>query len=272
MSDTNKVKYGLKNVHYAKCTIGADGTATYGTVKPWPGAVNLSLDAQGGTTKFRADNINYWVGQSNNGYEGDLESAKIPDDFRVDILGDVQDANGALVEDVEAKTTSFALLFQFEGDINATRHVMYNCTATRPSVSGATTEEEIEPQTETITITSSSIYNSSLQKNISRAKVAQSDSPYDTWFDSVYQPAAGATTYSVTQTLTHTTSTYTDTTVDAGDDFTATLEAEDTYTLGTVTVTMGGVDITSLAWDSTTSTVTIASVTGNIVITATSST
>jgi phi13 family phage major tail protein len=189
MSD-NKVKYGLKNVNYAVATIASDGSATYGTVKPWPGAVNLSLDAQGGTTKFRADNINYWVGQSNNGYEGDLETALIPEDFRVAVLGESVDDNGVVVEDVEAKTVPFALMFEFAGDAKSTRHVLYNCTATRPSVSGSTTDEEIEPQTETVTITTGSVYFASYDggKNLSRARCFEGDSEYDDFFDTVYTP------------------------------------------------------------------------------------
>jgi phi13 family phage major tail protein len=189
MSD-NKVKYGLKNVHYAVATIAADGSATYGTVKPWPGAVNLSLDAQGGTTKFRADNINYWVGQSNNGYEGDLETALIPEDFRVAVFGETIDDNGVVVEDVEAKTVPFALMFEFAGDAKSTRHVLYNCTATRASVSGSTTDEEIEPQTETVTITTGSVYFASFDggKNLSRARCFEGDAEYDDFFDTVYVP------------------------------------------------------------------------------------
>ena len=187
----NKVKYGLKNVYYAKATVDATtNTATYTTPVAWPGAVNLSLDAEGGTTKFRADNIDYWIGQSNGGYSGDFESALIPDSFRKDILGEIEDSNGVLVEDAAAKTVYFALLFQFEGDDKNTRHVMYKCSATRPSVSGSTTDEEIEPQTETLTLTAGAIHNASIDKDVVKARCGESDSPYSTWFSAVYQSGA----------------------------------------------------------------------------------
>ena len=189
----NKVKYGLCNVYYAVATLDSSNVATYGTPKAWKGAVNLSLDAEGNTTKFRADNIDYWVGQSNNGYSGDFESALIPDDFRKDVLGEIEDSNGVLVEDAGAATQPFALLFQFEGDAKATRHVLYNCTATRPSVSGATTDEDIEPQTETLTLTAVSVHNSSLNKDVVKARCEYGDTPYSTWFSAVYQPSSTPT-------------------------------------------------------------------------------
>ena len=186
----NKVKYGLKNVYYAKATVDADNKATYDTPVAIKGAVNLSLDAQGDTTKFRADNMNYWIVQSNNGYEGDFECALIPDSFKKDILGYKEDGDGALYEVKDAPTVYFALLFQFEGDDKATKHVMYKCSATRPSVSGQTTDEEIEPQTETLEITAVSIHNAALDKDIVKARCASSDDAYSTWFSAVYQPAA----------------------------------------------------------------------------------
>lgn len=187
----NKVKYGLKNVYYAKAHINnVDQTATYDTPVRWPGAVSLSLDAEGEASKFRADNIDYWVGQSNNGYSGDFESALIPDSFRKDILGDITDTNGVLVEDSGALTQEFALIFQFEGDANATRHVLYNCTATRPSVSGQTTDENIEPQTETLTLTAVAIHNASIDKDIIKARCNDGEAAYENWFSAVYQPTA----------------------------------------------------------------------------------
>lgn len=187
----NKVKYGLKNVYYAKATIAADNTATYETPVAWKGAVNLSMDAQGDTTNFRADNIDYWVGQSNNGYQGDFESALIPDSFKKDILGYIEDKNGVLVEDAGAATQPFALLFQFEGDANATRHVLFNVTSGRPSVAGQTTDATIEPQTETATFTAVAIHNASLDKDIVKASVTPTQAAtYEGWFAAVYQPTA----------------------------------------------------------------------------------
>ena len=183
----NKVKYGLSNVYYSKAYIDSSNVATYDTPVAWPGAVNLSLSAEGDTTKFRADNIDYWVGQENNGYSGDFESALIPDSFRKDILGYIEGTGGILIEDAQAKTTPFALMFQFEGDEKNTRHVFYNVTCTRPTVSGQTTAETIEPQTETVTFTAVAIHNSALNKDIIKASAPETTSgAYTTWFSSVY--------------------------------------------------------------------------------------
>lgn len=194
----NKVKYGLRNVYYAVAHIDeATNTATYDTPKRWLGGVSLEMDAEGETTKFRADNSDFWVGQSNNGYSGDLEAALVPESFKRDVLGDIEDASGVLIENAGAPTVHFALLFQFEGDEKATRHVLYNCTATRPSVAGSTTEEEIEPQTETVTITAVAIHNAALDVDTPRGRVLQGEPAYSTWFDAVHQSSALATYYTV---------------------------------------------------------------------------
>lgn len=191
MADTNKVKYGIKNATLFPATIAADGSATYGTAIPVPGSVSLSLDQQGETNIFWADNIAYYTGVSNNGYEGDWEVAKLPDAVLTEILGFIDDTNGVLIEDANAPVKHFAFAFQFEGDAHARRHILYNCTMNRPSVASATKEEGVEPQTETVTITATSIYNATLDKDIVKASATQADSAtqYAAWFTTAYQPA-----------------------------------------------------------------------------------
>ena len=193
MADTanNKIKFGLSNVYYAVATIAADGSATYGTPIRIPGAVNLSLEPQGENTPFYADNIVYYTSASNAGYEGDLEIALIPESFKKDVLGYAEDKNGILYEDVDAKAKNFALLFQFEGDVKAVRHVLYNCTATRPSIESETKTDSTEPTTEKITVTATSVYNAGIEKNIVKARCTKDQaSQYAAWFESIYQPAA----------------------------------------------------------------------------------
>lgn len=185
----NKIKYGIEKVYYAVATIAANGSATYATPVALPGAVSLSLEAQGDQNTFYADNIAYFVSQANNGYQGDLEVALIPDAFRKDILGEYETSQGnVLLEDAAANPVHFALLFQFEGDVNGTRYCMYNCVASRPSAASQTKAESIEPQTETVTITATSVYNASLDKDIVRAKTGESTTTavYNGWFSTVY--------------------------------------------------------------------------------------
>ena len=182
----NKVKYGLTNVYYAKATDDGTGELTYSTPVRILGGVNLSLDASGDTNTFYADNIAFFTSTANNGYQGDLEVALLPDSFRTDILGEELDqTNGIYVEKANVPTIEFALLFQFEGDESATRHCLYRCVASRPAVSGSTKEESIEPQTESLTITAMP----RLDNDIVKSRCPSTASAYATWFSAVVEPA-----------------------------------------------------------------------------------
>lgn len=143
-----KVMWGIKNVYYSVYSNG-----TYATPVALNGAVSINLEAQGDINNFYADDTVYWKSVANNGYEGDLELALIPDDFRKDVLGEVVDDNGLIVENSTATPAQFALLFEHTLDSGTPiRIALYNCIATRPAVASNTKEDAIEPHTQTITI------------------------------------------------------------------------------------------------------------------------
>ena len=182
----NKIKYGLKNVHVALLTKGDDGTFTYETPVAIPGAVSISLDAEGEVNPFYADNIVYFRTVSNNGYTGDLEMALVPDWFREKVLQEVKDSKGVLVETSNVTDVQyFALLFQFEGDKKAVRHVLYNCTANRPTVESQTKEDNIEPNTETLSLTADPREDGLVK---ARSGDDTNEETYKNWFTRVYVP------------------------------------------------------------------------------------
>ncbi len=185
MNKKNKVKYNICNVHYAVIAKAEDGAVKFATPVPIPGAVSISLDPKGEPESFYADGVEYYVINNNQGYDGDLEVALIPESFREDVLLETADANHVLVENSNSQTGSFALLFEFDGDIRKIRHVMYNCSASRPSISGKTNEEGKEVQTETLTIKSRPLAN-----GLVKAKTGNSttDSVYNNWYKDVYLP------------------------------------------------------------------------------------
>ncbi len=102
----NKVKYNLKNVHYALLNIDEDGNVSYGTPVPIPGAVSIGLDANGEPSNFYADGYAYYTISNNMGYEGDLEIAMVPESFRVDVLKEKLDDNKVLIEDANVETAN----------------------------------------------------------------------------------------------------------------------------------------------------------------------
>lgn len=192
MADTqkNKVKFGLSNVHIAKIT-EEDGEITYGTPFAVPGAVSLTAEPEGDTTPFYADNIKYYVAVANNGYTGDLEIAMTPKEFLTQILGQLEDKNGALIESANDVNARFALMGEIEGDIKKRRFVYYDCTAARPSAEMNTVEESKEPQTDTISITMAARSSDNVIKAVIEPS-EENKAVYDTFFQKVYEKNATA--------------------------------------------------------------------------------
>lgn len=179
----NKVRYGISNVHVAFKT--DDG---YGTPIAIPGARTLTTDPEGESTTWYADNIPYVTFNSNAGYTGELEMAYFPDSVLAQMMGWEIDTNGAIVETSDAKAKSFALLFQVNGDVKNRRIAYYNVSAQRPSSENSTTEDSIEPQTETMPITM--IPAQIGGKNITKCAIepGTDSTAYDGFFANVYTP------------------------------------------------------------------------------------
>ncbi len=73
--------------------------------------------------------------------------------------------------------------------MNAIRHVLYNCSATRPSIESETKEDTIEPGTETLSLTADPREDGLVK---SRSGDTTSKETYEKWYKSVYVPQVSA--------------------------------------------------------------------------------
>ena len=190
----NKVKFGLKNVYYSIVTETITSgviSYSYGTPVHIPGAVNLSLDIEGDTNTFYADNTAYYQSIANNGYTGTLEMALIPDTFRTAALGDTLSGNKVLAEFNDQKPAAFALAFQVEGDDAETCYWYYNVLASRPKLEQSTTEDTIEPKTETLDVS----IRPRIKDGLVRIKSTDTTpaATITAWFNAVLEPTAAST-------------------------------------------------------------------------------
>lgn len=191
----NKVKFGLNNVHIAKITYGTDQsgnpTVTYGSPFALPGAVNLTLDPEGETADFFADNTKYFSSSANNGYSGSLEIALINDTFRTTILGETADSKGAMIENKDDTISDFALGFEIDGDQNNRRYWFYQISATRPSTASQTIETSKTPVTETLNITASARISDGAVK-VFMEKSPTNTTQFNSFFNAVYEKTTSA--------------------------------------------------------------------------------
>lgn len=179
MADKNKVRFGLKNVHVCAITENA-GAITYNTPVAWKGAKSLTLDPEGDTNTYYADNTAYFTTNTNNGYSGSLEMSEIPEEIEKMIFNTVTTEEGNLAEDANVLPNNVALMFQFEGDVSATKHIFYKVVFARPNVEGETKEESTDPKTTSMDITAVPVEQGDHQWV--KSKCRKGDTNYESFF------------------------------------------------------------------------------------------
>lgn len=203
----NKVHFGLKNAYYFPMTevtnpVTGEVTTSYGAPVKWPGAVSIGLSNNASQEDFYADDGVYYVTSSASSYEGDFESASVPRQFKKDIYGWLEDANGALIETKDSQTRYFGFAYETSGDVGGQRTIFYKCSATIPEASSATLEDGTEVQTQTVTIKAigraDEITIGGEKRQLIQATLNKGDTGYDTFFNAPYIPASVVVTPSVT--------------------------------------------------------------------------
>lgn len=190
MADENKVQFGLKNAHYANYTVDQEtGEITYGTPVRLPGSVELSLEPKGDMIEFYADDMLYYSAPNNQGYDGKLTIARMTESFAKDCLGEILDpVSKTIVEDAGAKQQPFALMFEFDGDKKATRHIVYNCMANRPTVGSATKTNSADPSTAELSFSSTPIDHKGKLIVKTRTSSATPQATFDSWYQTPFLP------------------------------------------------------------------------------------
>lgn len=181
-----KIKYGIKNVHYAILTVGTGGTISYGTPVALPGAVSISLQPAGDSIDEYADDVLWFHDTANNGYTGTLEVEAIPVDFLTSVLGMTKDSTtGKLTESSTDVHKEFALQFEFtyggDASVSGKRATLYRCIASRPDVAGQTKGASIEANHDVINITAMP----RLDDNSVKATAESTDTAYSSWFSAI---------------------------------------------------------------------------------------
>lgn len=182
----NKVRFGLKNVYYAPVTetVQEDGSieSTYGTVKPWIGAVNLSLSPEGSSETFYADDYAFFASENNAGYSGSIETAGVPDAMLEEIYGMIKDSTTKNVAEFADVTSKYmAIMFEISGDQSGRRYCFYRVKMERPAVEGETITETKTVKTQTCNMTATPRPDDKCVHNHADPDATN----YATWFETV---------------------------------------------------------------------------------------
>lgn len=147
-NNENQVVFGLKNVHYA---IYDPKTNEYASPVKMPGAVSLAINREGQVDDFYADDGVFASWETNGGYSGTLTIAHMSKADLKALCG-YKVMNGILIEDPDAATVRFALLYEVSSNTKKERFVFYDCVMSRPESSANTRTDTTDPDTQAMDI------------------------------------------------------------------------------------------------------------------------
>lgn len=182
---SNKITFGLRNVHYALATF-TDDNWSFDAPKELIGAQEFSSELVGGTSQVYADDKILHTLVSNSGQTITLKLTELSDEFKKDIFGYIEDKNKNLIEVTNAEVKTFALGYEIQGDTKARRVWYFLCTATPVGQATKSKADSIEANSVSLTITARPIEIN--DKEVIRAIASKGDTNYDTFFDAVTLP------------------------------------------------------------------------------------
>lgn len=269
---------GVEGLVYAKVLKDDSEAFETGPVKQLAGVAEVSRTTESSSETHYYDNLPAIVITSTGSDTVTINTSAIGFEPLADITGQEYDEEtGMFIEQGERKNDYYALGYQTKKTDGTVVYVwrlkgMFGI----PDQTNATENDGTDANGQELTYTGIStthkFENGKAAKAINVDTSVNESFTADTFFASVQTPdtiQGGATVYDVTNTLTHVVNSNADTMVRDGSAYLAALTAETGYTIDSVTVTMGGVDVTSTAYSSSNGVIYIANVTGAIVITAT---
>ena len=192
----NRVNWGLALSAWGKITVDADGQDVYGTPTKFLGNRQVNWDPAGDLIKVYADGTVIYTGRQNSGYTGSLELTNMDDDFAKWVLSESVDSKNVQYEEKEPTINRFYLVWEWVQDTKNTRHIMYNITASRPSMSATTAGDGDSKTAQYRTLNLTAIpREDGIVKASTRVDV--DSTTYENWFNAAYIPS-GSSTYTLT--------------------------------------------------------------------------
>jgi len=188
---SNKVTFGFRKVHIA--FFDDVNLPTWETPSSVPGAVRWTPSVVGESSPFYADDMTYYVVDTNNGYTAEWELANLPDVIKAKMLGWEIDDNGMIVEVADGKPKKFAIMGEVQGDQRNRRFVYYDCQASRPAKERTTKADSTTPTTDVLSITVSPIEIGGKMVVMGDLELSDTNSAaFNAFFTTVTTPTFGA--------------------------------------------------------------------------------
>ena len=192
----NRVNWGLAASAWGTISVDANGNDVYGTPTMFLGNRQVNWDPAGDLIKVFADGTVIYTGRQNSGYTGSMELTNLDDDFAKYVLSESVDSKNVQYEEKEPTVKRFYLVWEWIQDSKNTRHIMYNITASRPSMSATTAGDNDTKTAQYRTLNMTAIPRADgIVKASTRVDV--DSTTYSNWFNAAYVPT-GSSTYALT--------------------------------------------------------------------------